>query len=62
MFIVTPNYHKMRIRSVALIALLSQFASILENEAEKKLGVTFHEVLEIHRDSNLCKNYHCLGL
>ncbi len=28
--------------------------SILENEAEKKLGVTLDEVLEIHRDSYLC--------
>ncbi len=35
----TPNYHKTRIRTVTLIALLSQLASILENEAEKKLGV-----------------------
>ncbi len=30
-------------------------ASILENEAEKKLGVTLDEVLEIHRDSYLCR-------
>ena len=49
------DHHKTRIRSVALIALLSQFASILENEAEKKLGVTLDEVLEIHRDSYLCR-------
>ncbi len=28
--------------------------SILENEAEKKLGVTLDEVLKIHRDSYLC--------
>ncbi len=53
--IMSPNYHKTRIRSVALIALLSQFASILENEAEKKLGVTLDELLEIHRDSYLCR-------
>ncbi len=51
MLIMTPNYHKMQIRSVALIALLLQFTSILENEAEKKLGLTLDEVLEIHRDS-----------
>ncbi len=38
-----------------LIALLSQFNSILENEAEKKLGVTLDEVLEIHRDSYLSR-------
>ncbi len=36
--IVTPNYNKTWIRSVALIALLSKFAFILENEAEKKLS------------------------
>ncbi len=53
MLIVTPNYHKTRIRIVVLIALLSQFTSILENEAEKKLGLTLDEVLEIHRDSYL---------
>ncbi len=38
-----------------MITLLSQFASILENEAEKKLEVTLDEVLEIHRDSYLCR-------
>ena len=47
MLIMTPNYHKMRIRSVVLIALLSQFAFILENEAEKKFW------MEIYRDSYL---------
>ncbi len=51
----TPNYHKTQIRTVSLIALLSQFTFILENEAEKKLGVTLDEVLEIHRDSYLCR-------
>ncbi len=55
MLICTPNYHKTGIRTVSLIALLSQFASILENEAEKKLGVTWDEVLEIHRDSTIKK-------
>ncbi len=29
--------------------------SILENETEKNLGVTLDEVLEIHRDSYLCR-------
>ncbi len=33
--IMTPNYHKILIRSVVLIALLSQFASILEKEAKR---------------------------
>ncbi len=37
------NYHKTRIRSIALITLLSQFAPILENEVEKKFGVTLDE-------------------
>ncbi len=55
MLIRTPNYHKTLIRTVSLIALPSQFAFILENEAEKKLGVTLDEVLEIHRDSYLCR-------
>ncbi len=41
--IMTPNYHKTQIRSIALIALLSQFAPILENEVEKKFGVTLDE-------------------
>ncbi len=49
------SYLKTRIRRVALIALLSQFASTLENEAEEKLGVTLDEGLEIHRDSYLCR-------
>ncbi len=51
----TPNYHKTRIRTVSLIALLSQFTFILKNEAEKKLRMTLDEVLEIHRDSYLCR-------
>ncbi len=55
MLIMKPNYHKTRITSIALIALFSQFASILENEDKKKLGVTLDEVLEIHRDSYLCR-------
>ncbi len=55
MLIIALNYHKTLIRSIALIALLSQFASILENEAEKKLGVTLDEILEIHRDRYLCR-------
>ncbi len=55
MLIIALNYHKTRIRSIALNALLSQFASILENEAEKKLGVTLDEILEIHRDRYLCR-------
>ncbi len=57
MLIMTPNYYKTQIRSVSLIALLSQYTSILEDEAEKKLGVTLDEVLEIHRDSYLCRLY-----
>ncbi len=51
--IITPNYHKTLIRTVTLIALLSQFASILVNEADTLLGVTLDEVLEIHRDTYL---------
>ncbi len=51
----TSNYHKKQIRIISLIAPLSQFASILENEAEKKLGVTLDEVLEFHRDNYLCR-------
>ncbi len=50
-----PNYYNTRIRTVLLIVPISQFSSILENKAEKKLGVTLDEVLEIHRDSYLCR-------
>ncbi len=52
--IIAPNYHKSRIRSVCDV-LSAEVAYLSWNEAEKKLGVTLDEVLEIHKDSYLCR-------
>ncbi len=37
------------------MVLSAEVASILENEVEKKLAVILDEVVEIHRDSYLCR-------